>query len=97
MTNNNVLEFTGREETSDPLTELLKSGAQQLIRHQAKAKQSLHDIWQAETKADAEKAFDLFIKSRASGPAILLNRHSGQSGNAPGAQKGASRVTACCT
>lgn len=29
---------------------------------QAKAKQALHNIWQAETKADAEKAFDLFIK-----------------------------------
>ena len=29
---------------------------------QAKAKVSLHDIWQAETKADAEKTFDLFIK-----------------------------------
>ena len=29
---------------------------------QAKAKGSLHDIWQAETKADAEKAFDLFIR-----------------------------------
>ena len=28
---------------------------------QAKAKQSLHAIWQAETKADAETAFDLFI------------------------------------
>ena len=29
---------------------------------QGKAKQALHAIWQAETKADAEKAFDLFIK-----------------------------------
>jgi putative transposase len=29
---------------------------------QAKAKDSLHDIWQAETKADAEKAFDLFVR-----------------------------------
>ena len=29
---------------------------------QAKAKGALHDIWQAETKADGEKAFDLFIK-----------------------------------
>jgi transposase-like protein len=29
---------------------------------QAKAKGALHDIWLAETKADAEKAFDLFIK-----------------------------------
>ena len=29
---------------------------------QAKAKDSLHDIWQAETKAEAEKAFDLFVK-----------------------------------
>ena len=29
---------------------------------QAKAKDSLRDIWQAETKADAEKAFDLFVK-----------------------------------
>jgi putative transposase len=28
---------------------------------QPKAKQSLHAIWQAETKADAETAFDLFI------------------------------------
>ena len=27
---------------------------------QPKAKQALHSIWQAETKADAEKAFDLF-------------------------------------
>ena len=30
---------------------------------QAKAKQALHDIWQAETKVAAEKAFDLFIKT----------------------------------
>jgi len=30
---------------------------------QAKTKQALHNIWQAETKADAEKAFDLFIKT----------------------------------
>ena len=30
---------------------------------QSKAKQSLHNIWQAEAKADAEKAFDLFIKT----------------------------------
>jgi putative transposase len=30
---------------------------------QAKAKQSLHAIWQAETKEEAEKAFDLFIKT----------------------------------
>lgn len=29
---------------------------------QPKAKAALHDIWQAETKADAEKAFELFIK-----------------------------------
>jgi transposase-like protein len=28
---------------------------------QPKAKQALHNIWQAETKSDAEKAFDLFI------------------------------------
>lgn len=28
---------------------------------QAKAKQALHAIWQAETQADAEKAFDLFL------------------------------------
>jgi len=28
---------------------------------QAKAKQALHEIWQAATKEDAEKAFDLFI------------------------------------
>ena len=30
---------------------------------QPRAKQVLHEIWQAETKADAEKAFDLFIES----------------------------------
>ena len=28
---------------------------------QPKAKQALHNIWQAETKADAEQAFELFI------------------------------------
>src|SRR5690606_32685052 len=27
-----------------------------------KAKQALHEIWLAETKADAEKAFDLFVE-----------------------------------
>ena len=30
---------------------------------QPKAKQALHNIWQAETKAVAEKAFALFIKT----------------------------------
>ena len=30
---------------------------------QAKAKQALHAIWQAETKAEAEKALDLFINT----------------------------------
>ena len=30
---------------------------------QPKVKQALHNIWQAETKAEAEKAFDLFIKT----------------------------------
>lgn len=30
---------------------------------QPKAKQALHEIWQAQTRDDAEKAFDLFIKT----------------------------------
>lgn len=30
---------------------------------QAKAKQALHNIWQAESKAEAEKSFDLFVKT----------------------------------
>ncbi len=30
---------------------------------QPKAKQARHNIWQAESQADAEKAFDLFIKT----------------------------------
>lgn len=30
---------------------------------QAKAKQALHNIWQAETKANVEQAFDIFLKS----------------------------------
>lgn len=30
---------------------------------QPKAKQALHNIWQAENRADAEKAFDLFIET----------------------------------
>ena len=30
---------------------------------QPKAKRALHNIWQAETQADAQKAFDLFIKT----------------------------------
>lgn len=32
-------------------------------RAQPKAKQALHDIWQAETREDAHAAFDLFIKT----------------------------------
>jgi putative transposase len=32
---------------------------------QAKAKQGLHDIWLAETKADAERAFELFLEMYA--------------------------------
>ena len=31
-------------------------------RSQPKAKAAIHDIWQAETKDDADKAFDLFIE-----------------------------------
>jgi len=30
---------------------------------QAKAKRSLHDIWQARTREDAEMAFDTFIET----------------------------------
>jgi len=30
---------------------------------QPKVKQSLHDIWQAETRADAERAYDLFVQT----------------------------------
>ncbi len=30
---------------------------------QAKAKQALHEIWQAETKEEADKAFDLFLQT----------------------------------
>ena len=30
---------------------------------QSKAKQALHNIWQAKTQADAEKAFNLFIRT----------------------------------
>jgi len=32
---------------------------------QAKAKSMLHDVWMAETKADAERAFDLFVETYA--------------------------------
>ena len=41
--------------TANVLNKLPKSS-------QAKAKQAMHDIWQAETRVDAEKAFDLFIE-----------------------------------
>ena len=37
MTNGNVLEFAGRDAISDPLTDLLRSGAQQLIQHAVEA------------------------------------------------------------
>ena len=30
---------------------------------QSKAKQALHDIWQADTRGNAEKAFELFVKT----------------------------------
>jgi hypothetical protein len=37
MTQNNVLEFVGRDVISDPLTALLRSGAQQLINRAVEA------------------------------------------------------------
>ena len=43
---------------------------------QPKAKQSLHAIWQSETKADAEVAFDLFITTyEAKYPKAILSLH----------------------
>ena len=42
--------------TADVLNKLPKSA-------QPKAKQALHEIWMAETKKNAEAAFDLFIKT----------------------------------
>ena len=50
----------------------------QLKSAQAKAKGSPHDIWQAETKVDAERAFDLFIKmyeQKYPKAAICLQKH----------------------
>jgi transposase-like protein len=32
-------------------------------RSQSKAKERLHNIWQAESRADADKAFDLFVET----------------------------------
>ena len=53
MTNDNVLEFTGREEISGPLTELLKSGAQQLIGHAVEAElaEFMNQYWELQTEA----------------------------------------------
>lgn len=43
---------------------------------QPKAKGSLHEIWQANTKMDAEKAFDVFIKTyEPKYPKAALNLH----------------------
>ena len=43
---------------------------------QPKAKGSLHEIWQASTKMDAEKAFDLFIQTyEPKYPKAALNLH----------------------
>ena len=43
---------------------------------QAKAKGALHEIWQADTKADAGKAFDLFIETyEPKYPKATLNLH----------------------
>ncbi len=43
---------------------LTESGKVAVVRNgQPKAKQTLHDIWQAETRADAEKVFDLFVRT----------------------------------
>ena len=40
----------------DALTQILRQGAQRML-------SMLHEIWMAQSKADAEKAFDLFIKT----------------------------------
>jgi putative transposase len=48
---------------------------------QPKAKAAIHDIWQAETKADAQKAFDLFIKTyEPKGVAVPAKRPRGAHG-----------------
>jgi putative transposase len=48
---------------------------------QPKAKAAIHDIWQAETKADAQKAFDLFIKTyEPKGVAVPAKRPQGAHG-----------------
>lgn len=33
---------------------------------QGKAKRTMHDIWMAETRAEAHKAFDLFVEIKPS-------------------------------
>ena len=48
-------------------------------RTQPKAKKMLHDIWQAETRADAHEAFDLFIKTfeaKYTNPALQPRKHT---------------------
>lgn len=40
MKENNVIEFAGREQFSDPLTELLRTGARQLIQAAVEAELS---------------------------------------------------------
>lgn len=113
MDENNIVEFSGRDTVADPLTELLRKGARQLLQtaieaelesflkefkeqktpdglagvvrnghHPERAVQTgigpvtvkipkvrskvgkpVHDIWQAETREDANLSFDLFIES----------------------------------
>jgi putative transposase len=54
MGNDKVIPLENPEGTADVLTGLLRSGARELIKH---------DIWMAETRENAEKAFDLFTKT----------------------------------
>ena len=91
MTTNTIVQLPDPQGFApDPLTELLRSGAQRLIEQaveaelavpldayasdktgnvlnampkavQVKTKGHLHDIWQAETRVDAEAAFDFFV------------------------------------
>ena len=44
--------------SEDVLTGILRDGAQRML---AAAKSKLHDLWQADTKENANKAFDLFL------------------------------------
>jgi hypothetical protein len=73
MSKNNVIELAGRDESQDPLTELLRTGAQQLIQQAVEAELQSLLAQHTEKRGYTDESVYLAVSSRI----CCLNNMSG--------------------